>query len=1004
MHRDVKPDNICLNPISGIASLLDFGCMMGLNGEGYCCGGSPNYVPPELATLDIYWDEDARMAATHGSSDTYLAARVIHHLLFGVPPALDLCNYDEEDEDSFASYLAVSRCFDWSPYLVYLVSVGMGGLAQWLAACLVADPLLRPTPQQALALPFLDVVAAEVDAAVAAAMPSFIANNNAAVQLLQGLQGQECTFVAQQQQAPGAISSSNGGSSKDGFIAAVASHAALHTAAVPAVDMRPPKVVCGSNSNSSSSSGSSLTPDILSALSSSLNYSSIAVSTEASSSSCDLEQQQPLVELAVHAIAGCDGISQAEQVQHTAVQGVQGQDSSCVAHKQQAPIAGSSSSDSSSSSRDDFSAVAASNTAEQAVAVPAAAIQPEDDVCGSSSSSSGSSPTPDTPSALSSRLSCSSINVSTEASSSTCGPEQQQQQQQPFVQLAVHATADCDGGSQAEQKQQSVVQGMQGQDSPCVAHKQQAPSSSSRDGFSPVAASLTAKLAVAVQAPDTQLQEVVCGSSSSISGCSGSSATPDTPSDLSSSLIYSSIAVSTEASSGSCDLKQQQQQQPFVQLAVHETADCGGSSHAEQKQQGVVQDVQGQDYSCVAHKQQAPSSSSSSRDGFSPVAASHTAEQAAAAIQPEDDVCGSSSSSSSGSSPTPDTPSALSSRLSCMSVSTEASDSSCGLEQQQQQQPFVQPAVHAIADCDDSRKAEQKQQIVVHGLQGQDYSCVAHEQQAPSSSSSSGDGFSAVAASQTAKQAVTVQATVNPPQDDVCGSSSNSSSSNSSGSSPTPDPPSALSLSASYSSIAVSTEASSSSCELEQQQQQPTAELVAHAAAGCDGISQAEQKQQYTQGVLQWAAKLFKRLACSSDANAISSSSSDDKCSAAAASCVVKQAEAVSAADAWPPVVSGCSNTTGSSLAETRLQLSAHATDTAALIAWQRQAVAAMVVSSSSSSHLWDLLCTQPMDVMAAGRQSRSSRVWCSGQQSGPNAWPAAAKWASLAAATATAI
>jgi hypothetical protein len=53
---------------------------------------------------------------------------------------------------------------------------------------------------------------------------------------------------------------------------------------------------------------------------------------------------------------------------------------------------------------------------------------------------------------------------------------------------------------------------------------------------------------------------------------------------------------------------------------------------------------------------------------------------------------------------------------------------------------------------------------------------------------------------------------------------------------------------------------------------------------------------------------------------------------------------------------------------------------------------------------LRSLLCGQPLGVMGAGRQSKRSRVWCSGQQSGSHAWPAAAKWVSPAAATATAI
>jgi serine/threonine protein kinase len=236
MHRDLKPDNICLNPQTGLASLLDFGCMMAIDGTDYCRGGSLNYVPPELAEPDTYFVEDLRKAATFSSSDTFLGARVIYEMLLDVPAALNLSNYDPDDPVSFASYLSATRSFDWTPGLVFLHSNGLGPVAQWLAACLVPDPLLRPTPQQALAMPFLQAVAAEVDVVVAAAMPSFVACNQVAVELLQSLEGQDFTFVVHKQQAPSFSSgnSSGSGSSWDSCSAAGASCTAKPAAAVPA--------------------------------------------------------------------------------------------------------------------------------------------------------------------------------------------------------------------------------------------------------------------------------------------------------------------------------------------------------------------------------------------------------------------------------------------------------------------------------------------------------------------------------------------------------------------------------------------------------------------------------------------------------------------------------------------------------------------------------------------------------------------------------------------------
>jgi hypothetical protein len=116
------------------------------------------------------------------------------------------------------------------------------------------------------------------------------------------------------------------------------------------------------------------------------------------------------------------------------------------------------------------------------MAVPAADIRPRDVVCAHNSScSSGSSPTVDTPSIFSSRLSRSSTGLSTEASSSSCGVEQQQH---PSAELAVRATVVC-GSRRAEQGERCEAPSLQGQDVTCVGPQQQAPSAfSSSNGSS----------------------------------------------------------------------------------------------------------------------------------------------------------------------------------------------------------------------------------------------------------------------------------------------------------------------------------------------------------------------------------------------------------------------------------------------------------------------------------------------------------------------------------------
>jgi serine/threonine protein kinase len=511
MHRDVKPDNLCLNPQTGLASLLDFGCMMETDGTDYCRGGSANYIPTELAVPQIYLVEDLRRAATFSSSDTFLAARVIYEMLLDIPAAINLFNYDPDDPVSFASYLSATRSFDWSPGLVFLQSNGLAPAAQCLAACLEPDPLLRPSPQQALELPFLAAVADEVDAAVAAAMPSYVAGNRAAVQLMQCLQGQDFTYVTHHELEPSASNNSSS-SSGDSRSADVASLAGEPTVAVPAADIRPQDVVCAR-----SSSGSSSTPDTPFILESRFSCSSVGVPTSSSSRGVEQQQRQS-AELIVCASAVCHGSGQNEQQGQHEVQGVQGQGVTCVGHQQQGPSAFSNSNG--SSSRAGCGAAAACPTAELAVAAPAVDHWWQDAAGDSISSSSGgcrgSSLTPDPPFDVSARISHSSIGCFTEAGSRH-GLRQQQ--------FAQTASGVYDSKQQTKREERSVLHWAEklfksvawNSNAGAISSSSSSSNSNRIDTCSAAAASHTVKHAVAVLAADSRPRVVSCNN---ISGSS----------------------------------------------------------------------------------------------------------------------------------------------------------------------------------------------------------------------------------------------------------------------------------------------------------------------------------------------------------------------------------------------------------------------------------------------------------------------------------------------------
>jgi serine/threonine protein kinase len=189
--------------------------MMRLDGADYCLGGSRNLPPPELALLSddgvpcTSASEEFSRAATHPNGDMYLLSRVGMQLLFGLPDELNLACYEYEQQEGLPAFLQAVASHDWAPKLQQLRSSGLGDPAEWLAACLAIDPEQRPTPAQALTMPFLSAVAEEVEGTIAAATPGFVAGNQAAVELLAGLHGAPQTFLADQHHVHGATCSSS---------------------------------------------------------------------------------------------------------------------------------------------------------------------------------------------------------------------------------------------------------------------------------------------------------------------------------------------------------------------------------------------------------------------------------------------------------------------------------------------------------------------------------------------------------------------------------------------------------------------------------------------------------------------------------------------------------------------------------------------------------------------------------------------------------------------------
>jgi serine/threonine protein kinase len=204
IHRDIKPDNILFNITTGLFGLIDYGCMMRIDGADYTRGGTPSHVPPEYAVLTgglplTYWSDELRKPLSTAAGDVHNVGMVLAEMMnLQLPAELDIDCYEYEKEPEFIRYLNNIRSYDWAVEFEWLHAINQHKMADFLAACLCKDPTKRLTAAEALRMPFLQAVADEVDAAIAAATPGFVGETQAVVTMLEGLRGEDFTFVADQ--------------------------------------------------------------------------------------------------------------------------------------------------------------------------------------------------------------------------------------------------------------------------------------------------------------------------------------------------------------------------------------------------------------------------------------------------------------------------------------------------------------------------------------------------------------------------------------------------------------------------------------------------------------------------------------------------------------------------------------------------------------------------------------------------------------------------------------
>ncbi|CAM3789332.1 serine/threonine-protein kinase [Parendozoicomonas haliclonae] len=146
VHKDIKPDNILINPGNGQVRIADFGLAekLGDNGTTKDCSGSPAYMAPEIFALSA----GERKAGYGPEVDMYSAGCVMYEMLTGgIFAAHPVMRHQKYSSDELRRTLAQ----EINPTTIpMLTKADAHRMVTMLAGMLERDPQQRLTPSEAM--------------------------------------------------------------------------------------------------------------------------------------------------------------------------------------------------------------------------------------------------------------------------------------------------------------------------------------------------------------------------------------------------------------------------------------------------------------------------------------------------------------------------------------------------------------------------------------------------------------------------------------------------------------------------------------------------------------------------------------------------------------------------------------------------------------------------------------------------------------------------------------
>lgn len=196
-HRDVKPDNLCVDPTTGwLISVIDYGLMIPSDLQNFYHGFTDGYYTPELVNpkgnFRAFKRGNLRDSTINATTDVFLTSFVALEVavgLSGLPWVLQAGKHDISTDKGLIELLYEHARAAVEGYDALINRVSCPTAREFFQWTMCINERLRPTPAEALQHPWLEECKTAVQEALVTETTAYKADNQMVVNLFSKVPG-----------------------------------------------------------------------------------------------------------------------------------------------------------------------------------------------------------------------------------------------------------------------------------------------------------------------------------------------------------------------------------------------------------------------------------------------------------------------------------------------------------------------------------------------------------------------------------------------------------------------------------------------------------------------------------------------------------------------------------------------------------------------------------------------------------------------------------------------